>query len=118
MRWASSIATEAKRLQEKVAAPPAAGVYEIGVASVSFSDSEPEPQFIGRNNNEMDVIGHQAVRPNLDASFPGLFGQEATIDVLVAVFEGDRLSSIAALRHMLRAVGNDDAGETGHARAV
>jgi hypothetical protein len=89
MRWASSIATEAKRPQEKVAAPPAAGVYEIGVAPVSFPNGEPEPPFIGRDDNQMDVVGHQTVRPDLDASFPGLLGQEAAIDVLVAVFEAN-----------------------------
>jgi hypothetical protein len=118
MRWASSIATEAKRPREKVAAPPAAGVYEMGVAPVSFPDGEPEPPFIGRDDNQADVIGRQTVGPDLDASFPSLFGQEGAIDVLVAVFEESRLSSIAAPRHMMRATGNDDAGETGHARAV
>jgi hypothetical protein len=74
VRWASSITTEAKRLRGKVAAPPAAGIYEMGVAPVSFPDGEPEPPFIGRDDDEMDVIGRQTVGPDLDASFQGLRG--------------------------------------------
>lgn len=66
----------------------------------------------------MHVIGHQTVGPNLDAAFPGLFGQEAAINVLVAVLEEDRLAAIAALRHVMGATGYDDASETGHSRRM
>ncbi len=83
---------------------------------MSFPDGESEPALVGGNDNQVDVIGHQTVRPDLDASFPGLLGKEAAIDLLVAVFEEDRLPAIAALRHVMRAVGNDDASETGDAR--
>ncbi len=101
-----------------MSAPPAPGVYDVGVAPVSFPHGESEPALVGGDDNQVDVIGHQTVRPDLDASFPGLLGQEAVIDVLIGVFEENRLSSIAAPRHVMRAVGDDDASETRHARTM
>ncbi len=50
--------------------------------------------------------------------FLGLLGKAVAINVLVAIFEENRLSTMAALRHVKRAVGNDDASETSHARAI
>ena len=85
---------------------------------MSLPDRESEPALVGGDDNQVDVIGHQTVRPDLHASFPALLGKAVAINVLVAIFEENRLSTIAALRHVMRAVRNDDASETGHARAI
>jgi hypothetical protein len=42
--------------------------------------------------------------------FPDLFGKKIAIDVPIAGFEEDRLAAIAALRDVMRTIGNDDAG--------
>ena len=48
------------------------------------------------------MIWHEAVRPNLDPRLVRLLGQKVAIDLVVAVLEEDRLSSIPALRHVVR----------------
>ena len=48
------------------------------------------------------MIGHETVRPNLDPRLARLLGQQIAIDLVVAVLEEDRLSSIPALRHVVR----------------
>jgi hypothetical protein len=45
-------------------------------------------------------------------------GEEIAIDLLVARFEEDGFAPVATLRDVMRAAGNDDAGETGHGESV
>ncbi|HWD49411.1 MAG TPA: hypothetical protein VG309_05755 [Rhizomicrobium sp.] len=56
------------------------------------------------------MVRHQAIRPDFHVRFPDLFGKKIAIDVLIAGFEEDRLAAIAALRDVMRTIGNDDAG--------
>jgi len=44
-----------------------------------------------------------------------LLGEQIAIDVLVPVFEEDRLAPIAPRGDMVRAAGGDNAGEASHA---
>jgi hypothetical protein len=67
---------------------------------VRLANGQAEPALIGGDDNQVDVIGHQTVRPDLHASLPGLLGKEVAKDVLIAVLEENRLSAIAPLRHM------------------
>jgi hypothetical protein len=73
---------------------------------------------IARNENQMNMIGHQAVGPHLNGRFAAVPGEEIAIDLLVARFEENRLTPVATLRDVMRAAGNDDAGETGHGESV
>ena len=67
-----------------------------------------------RADDEMDVIGHQAIGPHCGPGLAHPLGQQIEIDVLIAVLEKDRLAPIAPRRHMVRAAGNHDARQTGH----
>ena len=62
----------------------------------------------------MDVIGHQAICPDLDARLLRLFGEKIAVYLLIAVLEEDGLAPVAALCYMMRAVGHDDASDARH----
>ncbi len=64
------------------------------------------------------MLGRETVRSDLHASSSGPISKEVAINVLAVVSEDNRLWTIAAPRDAMRAVGNDDASETGHARAM
>lgn len=98
---------------EAVACPPPPRVDEIGIAPTRLADGEAEPRFIARREDQMDVVGHEAIGPDLHAASTGLLGQIA-VDLLVAVFKEDRLAAVAPLGHVMRQSGHDDAGEAGH----
>ena len=66
----------------------------------------------------MDVVGHQAIGPDLDAEATAGFGEPIAIERIVAVLEKDALAPVAALGHMMRQAGDDDAGDAGHGRRL
>jgi hypothetical protein len=92
----------------------AARVDEVRVTAMRFSDRKCQTDLILRNENKMDVIGHQTVRPDLHIGLCGGPRQVVEIDEMIAAFEEDRLAAISALRHMVRQVRNNNAGETRH----
>ena len=74
----------------------------------------PEPLLVPWRQDQVDVIGHEAPGPDLDARPLRLFGQQVAIDLLIPVLEEDRLTPIAPLGHVVRKTRNDDAGEASH----
>ena len=70
-----------------------------------------------RDEDEMDVVGHQAIGPDGDALLAALARQEVAIEFVVLVGEKHPLAPIAALRHMMRKAGDNEAGDAGHAGA-
>ena len=66
---------------------------------------------IGRHEDEMHVVRHQAPGPHLDLRRSAMFGEQVAIKRIVAVAEeGPR-----ALGDMVRMIGDDDTGEASHA---
>ena len=61
-----------------------------------------------RLQNQMDVVGHQAVGPHGDTGLQRLLGQQVKVDFVVAVFKENGLAPIATLRDMMRQPRNDD----------
>jgi hypothetical protein len=59
----------------------------------------------------VDVAGHQAIGPHLDAVPVRLFGQHVAVDVMIAILEDDRLAAIAPLGQVMRKSWNHDASE-------
>ena len=47
-----------------------------------------------------------------------MLGLQVAIDLMVAILEEDGLAPVAPLRDMVRATGNDDAGQAGHGRSL
>ena len=78
------------------------------------ADRPADPSGRLRSQNQVDVVEHKTISPDLDLRLTGLLGQQIAVDFMIAALEEDRLPPIAALRHVMREAGKDHSGETGH----
>jgi len=99
---------------EEMAHAPAARVEIQRIAAVGTAQSDGHGGGLVRDDDQMDVIGHQAIGENAQ---PGLFtvGLETVqIRLAVGVGEEDALVVDAALSDMMRHTYGHGARETGH----
>ena len=77
-------------------------------------------QGIGRRRHEhqVDMVRHQAPRPDGDAGAARVLAQQCEIGAIVVVAEEDGLPPISPLGHMMGHGGNDDAGQARHEATV
>jgi len=68
--------------------------------------------FLG-NQNQMDVIGHEAVGLDGDAVVAGEFPQQIEVEQAIFLTEKDLLAVVAPLRDVMRDIRDDDAVGTG-----
>ncbi len=61
-------------------------------------------------------VGHQAPSPDIVGGGPAGAAEEIAIERIVRAREDRLLAAVATLADMVRRMGNDDPGETGHAR--
>jgi metallophosphoesterase superfamily enzyme len=66
------------------------------------------------HEDHVDVIGHQHPAPHFDARRRRMNLQQRLVQAEVGRRKESLLPTIAALRHMMRNAGNDEAGEAGH----
>jgi hypothetical protein len=66
----------------------------------------------------MDVIGHEAIRPDLDAASVAPLGDERHVEEVVVVAEEGLLSAVSTLRDVMRKIRDDGARETRHAPGI
>ena len=92
-----------------------AGMNMTGIAAMGGCQGAAQPVGIGRNQDEMHMIGHQAPSPNFDRSSPATGREAVAIEGIVLFAEERALASIATLGDMVRETGDDDTGETSHA---
>jgi hypothetical protein len=52
---------------------------EVGAATVRLADRKPERIGMGRNQDEMNAVRHQAVGPRLNFVLGSLFGEKVNI---------------------------------------
>ena len=64
---------------------------------------------------KVDVIGHLAIGPDLDADLAAGFGGPVAIEGVVVVAEEDPLAPVASLSHVMRDAWKDNSRDTGHA---
>jgi hypothetical protein len=62
----------------------------------------------------VDVVGHQAIGPDLNPCPARGIGQQIEVQFVVAILEEGLLAAVAALRHMMRDAGQYDAGKARH----
>lgn len=70
---------------------------------------------VGRYQDEMHVIGHQAPIPHGDVRRAAMLGEQVAIERVIGVGEEGARAAVAALGDVMRQAGNDDAGKAGHA---
>ncbi len=100
------------------APPPLAEVDAARVAAVGFTQGGAQPVFVRRHDNEMDVVGHQAIGPHLGAGLVEPFAEQGEIMSVIAVLEEHRQAPRAALGHVMRMFGDDQSRHSRHRRSV
>ena len=84
-------------------APPSfREVNHAGIAPMGFANGTGEAGFGFRNCDDVDVVGHEAVGPDGEVVFLGLFFQNVQVCTLVSLLQEDGLSAISPLYDVLR----------------
>ena len=99
---------------KQVAGDPRPRVGEGGEAPVRLADRLGQPIGAGGNEDQMNMVGHQAIGPAGHAIGAATLGHQIAIERVVARLDEQRLPPIAALGDVVGKVGDDDAGQTGH----
>ena len=71
----------------------------------------PQSVFIRRYSDDMYMVGHEAVGPNLDTRRARRIGEQVKIKFVIAVFKGCPFATITALCDMVWNAGDHDAME-------
>ena len=98
----------------EMAGAPAPCMNDAGIAAMHGRQRLAQAVGVGRHQNEMHVIGHQAPRPYLHLRGAAVLGEQIAIKRVIGVAEEGARAAVAALGDMVRIAGDDDAGETCH----
>lgn len=90
------------------------GVPECGVASVGLLEREGERVGMVRNDDEVNVVRHQAVTEDREASEFCRLPQQREVDGAFCVGCEEELSGVAALGYMVRDADGNDTRQAGH----
>lgn len=80
----------------------------LGVASLSGTQSPSQGIFVGRTDNQVDMIGHDTVAKDSQAMAMGVFPEQGEVDEAVLVGEEDILAIVPPLRNMMRKASGDE----------
>jgi hypothetical protein len=72
---------------EQMTAPASARIDEVRPSTMCRSERAGQAVLSVGNEDQMDVIGHQALSPDLDGRLAHLLGEDVTIDVLIPLFK-------------------------------
>jgi hypothetical protein len=72
-----------------------------GIAPVRLAERPPQRLLAVGDEDEMDVVRHQAIGPDGDALLAALARQEIAIKFIVLIAEEHALAPVAALRDMM-----------------
>jgi hypothetical protein len=92
--------------------PP--GLDDAGIGAMHARECAAQPVRIGRHQDEVDVVRHQAPGPCLDFGGSTVFCEQVAIQRIIGVAEESARAAIAALGDMVRVTGDNDASEAGH----
>jgi hypothetical protein len=85
---------------------------------MGLTDSFAQTILCGGNGDEMGVVGHQTIGPNRNAKPTAPFGHQVEVVPVVLLAKKGLLSSIPALRDMMRIAGNHDSCDACHDSTV
>lgn len=86
----------------------------LGIDLVGQSDPARKRGFILRHGEQMEVVVHQTIGPNLQVILLCIVRQKFEIGLPVFIVEEDRSAIIAALRNVMRIAGGYDARDSWH----
>jgi len=89
-------------------------MHMSGIAPMDRRQGPPQAVLVGRDQDQVDMVGHQHPRPHLDPGRRRVLGQQLAIEPIVAITEEGPRAAIAALGHVVGKAGKDGAGEAGH----
>jgi len=101
---------------EQVARHPQARVDDRAIAPMRLAERPPEPLAGGGDEDQVDMVGHQAMAPDLDPVLARLLGEQVTVEFMVGVREEHGLAPIAALGDMMRQAGDDETRDASRGR--
>jgi len=90
-------------------------VDETGVAPMRVGKRATQTVLVRRHNDDVNMVGHQAIGPDLGCGPTSGIAEQIEIKSVIAVLEEGLLPAIAALGHVLGIAGQDEARETSHA---
>ena len=97
-----------------MASPARSGVDEVGITPVRVAHRSTKAVFRLGHHNQMDMVRHQAIGPNLNTPLPRLLCQQILVDFVIAFLKEDGFAAVPTLRHMMGQYRHHDARETGH----
>lgn len=103
-----------KSLLPKVAPPPLALIDVPAVRPVRRSKQPRKAVRLIRNGNNMDMIRHQAICPDLHARVSLGTRQQCDVAPVVTILEKRGLTASTALRYVMRVVRNNEPRHTRH----
>jgi hypothetical protein len=83
-----------------------------------LADGAQKASFTRRRQNQMKMVGDQAVGPAHDAIGRAALGQRIAIKRMITLPDENRQPPIATLGDMMRRAGNDDASDAGQEMIV
>jgi len=85
----------------EMAGPLAARMNDAGVAAVHRRQRAAQSVRLGRHQDQMDVVRHQAPRPDFNVGGAAGRREQVTIKRVVVIAEERSRASVAALRHVV-----------------
>ena len=101
-----------------MATPVFTEVDQATVAPVRLTDTTAQTVLAFRNRNKVDMVWHQAVRPDGYTALPAPISQQGEIGQVVLIAEESLHSPVAALGNMVRDAGGYDTRDSGHIRRL
>jgi hypothetical protein len=98
----------------EVACAESAGIKVLSVAAVGATESGGQGVGSVGDDDEVDVVGHEAVGEDAEARMGRVQAEEFEVDLAVGVVEEDKLAIGAALSDVMGDAWFDAAGESGH----
>ena len=105
-----------KALLPKVALPTLALIHISRILVMSDTQHARKAVVIGRYGNQMHVIRHQAICPNVNSGSLLIPVQQRQVFEIVLVAEKRGLFAITTLRYMVGISGNNQSCDSGHTR--
>ena len=84
------------------------------VPPMGLSDPATQTVFLPRHSNEMNVVGHETIRPDFHAAPEAPLGHEFEIGFVVLVTPEGFLTAVPALSDVMGKMGNDHSGQASH----